>query len=56
MAGKYYLGLDSGTTGTTALVMDQDWNVAGRGYKELTQRYPHPGWVEHDAKIGRAHV
>lgn len=49
MAGKYYLGLDSGTTGTTALVMDQDWNVAGRGYKELTQRYPHPGWVEHDA-------
>lgn len=49
MAGKYYLGLDSGTTGTTALVMDQDWNVAGRGYKELTQRYPYPGWVEHDA-------
>lgn len=48
MAGKYFLGLDNGTTGTTALVLDQDWNMVGRGYKELTQHYPNPGWVEHD--------
>ena len=49
MAGKYYLGLDNGTTGTTALILDEKWNSVGRGYKELTQHYPKPGWVEHDA-------
>jgi len=23
--------------------------VLGKGYQEITQHYPHPGWVEHDA-------
>ena len=23
--------------------------VRGKGYREITQHYPHPGWVEHDA-------
>jgi glycerol kinase len=23
--------------------------VLGRGYREITQHYPAPGWVEHDA-------
>lgn len=45
---KYYLGLDQGTTGTTALLLNEDWEVAARGYKEHTQYYPYPGWVEHD--------
>ena len=45
---KYYLGLDQGTTGTTALLLDEDWNVAARGYKEHNQHFPKPGWVEHD--------
>ncbi|MBQ2063893.1 MAG: glycerol kinase, partial [Firmicutes bacterium] len=49
MAGKYYLGLDNGTTGTTALILNEKWECVGRGYKELTQHYPKPGWVEHDA-------
>ncbi len=48
MAKKYYLGLDQGTTGTTALLLDESWNVAARGYKEHTQIYPESGWVEHD--------
>lgn len=46
--GKYYLGLDQGTTGTTALLFDENWDIAGKGYKEHTQYYPNPGWVEHD--------
>ncbi len=46
--GKYYLGLDQGTTGTTALLLDQDFNIVSRGYKEHSQYYPNPGWVEHD--------
>lgn len=45
---KYYLGLDQGTTGTTVLLLDENWDVAARGYKEHTQYYPKPGWVEHD--------
>ncbi|MEG0961666.1 MAG: glycerol kinase GlpK [Lachnospiraceae bacterium] len=46
--GKYYLGVDQGTTGTTALLMDENWDSVGRGYMEHTQYYPKPGWVEHD--------
>jgi glycerol kinase len=42
------LALDQGTTGSTALVIHQDGTVLGRGYRELTQHYPRPGWVEHD--------
>jgi glycerol kinase len=42
------LALDQGTTGSTALVIHQDGSVLGRGYREFTQHYPQPGWVEHD--------
>src|SRR5262245_62732570 len=42
------LALDQGTTGSTALVVGEDGAVLGRGYRELPQYYPQPGWVEHD--------
>jgi len=42
------LALDQGTTGSTALVIGQDGSVLGRGYREFTQHFPQPGWVEHD--------
>ena len=42
------LALDQGTTGSTALVIHQDGTVLGRGYREFTQHFPAPGWVEHD--------
>ncbi|MBA3443491.1 MAG: glycerol kinase GlpK [Gemmatimonadales bacterium] len=42
------LALDQGTTGSTALVVHQDGTVLGRGYREFTQHFPEPGWVEHD--------
>ncbi|MEA2724323.1 MAG: glycerol kinase [Gemmatimonadales bacterium] len=44
------LALDQGTTGSTALVIGQDGSVLGRGYREFTQHFPQPGWVEHDAE------
>jgi len=47
-AKKYYLALDQGTTGSTAILFDEKWHLAARGYKEITQIYPQPGWVEHD--------
>lgn len=42
------LALDQGTTGSTALVVGDDGRILGRGYRELTQYFPQPGWVEHD--------
>ncbi len=42
------LALDQGTTGSTALLIQQDGSVLARGYREFTQHYPRPGWVEHD--------
>ena len=42
------LAIDQGTTGTTCLALDDDFRVTGRGYRELPQHFPRPGWVEHD--------
>ena len=42
------LAIDQGTTGTTCLVLDGELQVRGRGYVELPQHFPRPGWVEHD--------
>lgn len=46
--GKYYIGLDQGTTGTTALILNENWDIHSKGYLEHKQYYPKPGWVEHD--------
>ena len=45
---QYILSIDQGTTGTTALVVDRQGNVCGRGYARIDQHYPQPGWVEQD--------
>ncbi|MGZ4604239.1 MAG: FGGY family carbohydrate kinase, partial [Kineosporiaceae bacterium] len=42
------LAVDAGTTGVTALVVGEDAQVVGRGYEEFPQRFPQPGWVEHE--------
>jgi glycerol kinase len=42
------LALDEGTTGATAIAVGVDGEVRGKGYREITQHYPRPGWVEHD--------
>jgi glycerol kinase len=46
---SYVLAIDEGTTGITALMISGDGRIAGRGYREITQHFPQPGWVEHDA-------
>ena len=43
------LAIDQGTTGTTCLVFDHEAELVGRAYREFTQHFPRPGWVEHDA-------
>jgi glycerol kinase len=42
------LAIDQGTTGTTCLIVDDELRIQGRGYRELPQHFPRPGWVEHD--------
>ncbi|HZT92281.1 MAG TPA: FGGY family carbohydrate kinase [Gaiellaceae bacterium] len=42
------LAVDQGTTGTTCLLVDHDLQVHARGYAELPQHFPQPGWVEHE--------
>jgi glycerol kinase len=42
------LAIDQGTTGTTCLVVDEELRLRGRGYRELRQHFPEPGWVEHE--------
>jgi glycerol kinase len=43
------IAIDAGTTGVRALVVDERADVVDVSYREITQYYPRPGWVEHDA-------
>ena len=43
------MAIDAGTTGVRALAVDHAGAVTGWRYREFTQHYPEPGWVEHDA-------
>jgi glycerol kinase len=45
---RHVLAIDQGTTSTRALVFDQDGEPRASSQRELEQRYPRPGWVEHD--------
>jgi len=44
---KYILAIDQGTTGTTALLVDQKLNIVSKANFEFDQIFPKPGWVEH---------
>jgi glycerol kinase len=44
------LAIDQGTTGTTCLLVDDELEIRARGYAELPQHFPKPGWVEHDPR------
>jgi len=44
----YVVALDAGTTGVRALVIDETGTVQKVAYREMTQHFPQPGWVEHD--------
>ena len=43
------IAVDAGTTGVRALAVDDGGTPRGMAYRELTQFFPRPGWVEHDA-------
>ena len=46
---KLILVLDAGTTSTRAMLFDPDRGHVAHAGRPITQHYPRPGWVEHDA-------
>ena len=49
MTDPLILVLDEGTTSTRAMLFTPAGDLRGMAQRELTQHYPRPGWVEHDA-------
>ncbi|CDO35406.1 glycerol kinase [Novosphingobium sp. KN65.2] len=49
MQERPILVLDEGTTSTRAILYSADGKILGVSQSELTQHYPAPGYVEHDA-------
>ena len=45
---QYILALDQGTTSSRAILFDREQNILAIRQHELTQHYPHEGWVEQD--------
>lgn len=50
MDKKYILAIDQGTSSSRAIVFDHDGQICATAQKEFPQRFPKPGWVEHDPK------
>ena len=45
---KFILALDQGTTSSRALLFDKEGNIRTVAQQEFEQKFPQPGWVEHD--------
>lgn len=46
---NFLLALDQGTTSTRAVLFDSGGRAVSCARREITQHFPRPGWVEHDA-------
>jgi len=46
---RHILAIDQGTTSSRAIVFDDEARPVASAQVELTQHFPQPGWVEHDA-------
>ena len=44
----YLLALDQGTSSSRSIVFNAEGAIVAMAQQEITQIYPHPGWVEHD--------
>ena len=43
------VAIDAGTTGVRSFAVSEAGLPVGMAYREFTQHFPRPGWVEHDA-------
>jgi glycerol kinase len=45
---KFIISIDLGTTGNRVFFFFLNGRIISNSYREFTQYFPHPGWVEHD--------
>src|SRR4051812_17458714 len=45
---RLVMGIDAGTTGVRALLLNESGHVAGTAYREIASHYPRPQWMEQD--------
>lgn len=45
---RFVLGIDQSTSGTTAVLLDEEGNTAARTHRPVSRFVPRPGWVEQD--------
>ena len=50
MSDEFIISIDQGTTGSRVYLFDLNGDVITSAYREFTQHFPQPGWVEHDAR------
>jgi glycerol kinase len=50
MPATHVLALDQGTTSSRSIVFDAEGRIVAQVNEEVPQRYPRPGWVEHDPR------
>ncbi len=46
---SYVIAVDQGTTSSRAILFDRQGHIVTKAQYPITQHYPKPGWVEHDA-------
>ena len=47
---SYIMAIDAGTTGVRCRAVFINGQEVVASYREFTQYFPEPGWVEHDAE------
>ena len=50
MGSKGIMAIDQGTTSSRTVIFSHDGTVLASAQETLSQHYPQPGWVEHDAE------
>ena len=56
MSARFLLGIDQGTTGTKAVLFDDQLRVVDEAYQPIRVEHPQSGWVQQDPEelaIGR---
>lgn len=48
MKETYMMALDAGTTSSRCILFDHKGEICSMAQEEFTQKFPKPGWVEHD--------
>ncbi len=56
MTKPFLLGIDQGTSGSKAVIIDDAGQVRGFGARPLARLHPHPDWVEQEPQVVAAGV